>query len=226
VEEWMKKWTGGVSPENMGQVPVRFRIEPPNPDDEPYHQWAQAAGIEPYPEEREYWEKQRAIERRERERNASDRTSGGGSRQKPPGGAIIVSPGPEDPRMGGGRQIGLALERDLFRLRQTGSITYKDGAWQRESLTDVDWGKAVVDSSYFERSFKEAVKRASSIRFDLTSFSDARFLANRTRGFAAEDNVTNAELDWILTHPELLGKTTFVRGGEEVRWSGSGFVPK
>lgn len=69
----------------------------------------------------------------------------------------------------------------------------------------------------FEQSFFDATGRASTIRFDLTSFSLASPSAVR--------GVTTWELNTVLTNPSLLSRTTFFRAGQQLFWTGSSFIP-
>ena len=62
--------------------------------------------------------------------------------------------------------------------------------------------------------FQEAAKNADGIKFDVSSY-DVDF---------PKPGVTAYELNQILGNSSLLDKTTFIRAGQKVIWSGSGFV--
>jgi len=130
------------------------------------------------------------------------------------GGALLE--GAAEAMSGGrlARTIGLGLYEDLSLVRFRGAITYENAGWQTAGLTRVDFGKALVDRYWFERSFKEAVQNADAIQFEVTSFKVGYH----------QPGVTQWELTYLLERPDLLRKTTFIRNGKDVAWNGTGFV--
>lgn len=115
---------------------------------------------------------------------------------------------------GGGKSIGLGLDADLGNHIGTGAITYENGAWQQAGLTSVPWWQAWDNPSAFMKAFQEAAGNAGSIRFDVSSFMV---------GYS-NPGITQRELDYILSNPSLLQKTTFIQNGQQVIWNGTGFV--
>lgn len=121
-------------------------------------------------------------------------------------------------------EIGLGLNddpwplNDLNRTRKAGALTFENAAWQKAGLTSLPWREVDGSRAGFWRSFEQAAGNASSIRFDVTSFDEARFLANPSGG------MTNRGLQHILNNPSLLEKTTFYRGGQAAVWNGTTFV--
>ncbi len=111
------------------------------------------------------------------------------------------------------KTIGLGLDGDLMNLRGTGAITYKNAGWQQAGLTTVDVGRA-TEASWFRMSFNEASQNAGAIRFDVSSFDLAY----------PKPGMTSWELNQVVNDPSLLGKTTFIKNGEQVLWDGSGFL--
>lgn len=115
-----------------------------------------------------------------------------------------------------GKIIGLGIDTDLTLHRGSGAIIYEYGAWQKAGLTSVDWGKASIDKYHFRSSFREAAENAAGIRFEVTNFNP----------FYHKPGITNFEFDHILSNPALLQKTTFIKGGNEVIWTGTQFISK
>jgi hypothetical protein len=79
-------------------------------------------------------------------------------------------------------------------------------------------------AGHFGRAFHQAVARAERIHFALDGIRDIEEAVRLgTRGFMRGDpargipgNMTNAELHYIKTHPEILAKTLFYREGQSV----------
>jgi hypothetical protein len=79
-------------------------------------------------------------------------------------------------------------------------------------------------AGHFGRAFHQAVARAESIHFALDGIHDVEEAVRLgARGFMRGDpargipgNMTNAELHYIKTHPEILAKTLFYRDGQIV----------
>ncbi|MEZ4913582.1 MAG: hypothetical protein R2798_05955 [Chitinophagales bacterium] len=113
-----------------------------------------------------------------------------------------------------GKTIGLGLDIDLPRHRGTGAITYKLAGWQQAGLTKVNWGRASVDDYYFFESFKESVKNAGAINFNVSNFDP----------YYPKPKVTNQEFNYIINNPSLLQKTTFIQNSDRVFWNGKEFV--
>jgi hypothetical protein len=111
-------------------------------------------------------------------------------------------------------RIGLGLDDALINLRGTGAITYKNAGWQRAGLTRVDWGRASMDDYYFRQSFNDAAKKADGITFDVTGFDP---------GYKGP-SITSWEFKTIVEDPALFKKTTFIRDGEAVMWTGTELV--
>ncbi|MDH6252598.1 hypothetical protein M2347_002325 [Chryseobacterium sp. H1D6B] len=114
------------------------------------------------------------------------------------------------------KEIGLGLDADLALHRGTGAITWKEAKWQKEGLTSVDWGKAVIDKYHFKSSFREAAENATGIRFEVTNFNPLYH----------KPGMTNFEFNHILSTPGLLEKTTFIKNGNQVLWDGAKFISK
>jgi RHS repeat-associated protein len=116
-----------------------------------------------------------------------------------------------------GHAIGLGLDVDLSSPALSGTLTYRQGAWQRAGLTKVDWGRASVDTMWFKRSFRDAVSKAESIIVDVTHY-DPSF---------PKDGITKYEIDYVLDAANnLREKTTFIKDGAKAEWNGSNFVKK
>lgn len=113
------------------------------------------------------------------------------------------------------KTIGLGIDSDLPNHRGSGAITYENGGWQKAGLTRVDAARAAMDSMYFKKSFEQAARNADAISFDVSGFHPTQF----------PDSITTWEFNTIISNPSLLHKTTFIRNGSVVKWSGTEFVP-
>ncbi|THU30796.1 RHS repeat protein [Niastella caeni] len=113
--------------------------------------------------------------------------------------------------------IGLGIAQDLPGHRGTGAITWKNAAWQEAGLTKVDYGKMYIGDEFaIKEAFRDAVKNADAVRFDVTGFDP----------FTKNPGVTNYEFNYINNDPALLQKTTFIQNGGEVTWDGKMFKKK
>ncbi len=109
------------------------------------------------------------------------------------------------------REIALGLDPYYKRLaEQTQSLHWKE--WAPYALT-----RRRVDK-HFGRAFHQAVRRAERIHFTLDGIPQAMIPEALRRGRAGFffPNYTNAELHYIVTHPEFLSKTTFYRNSQAV----------
>ena len=89
-----------------------------------------------------------------------------------------------------------------------------DSAWWREWVTAGITRRTI--EVRFGRAFHQAMERAKTINFSLDGISDiARAVRSGRAGFRL-GNMTNAELHYIATHPDILEKTKFFRTIEGV----------
>jgi hypothetical protein len=109
------------------------------------------------------------------------------------------------------REIALGLD-PYYKLlaEQTQSVHWK--GWATYGIT-----RRRVDKRC-GRAFHQAVQRAECIHFALDGIADTMIPEAVRRGCAGFffPNYTNAELQYIALHPDILAKTTFYRNGRVV----------
>ncbi len=109
------------------------------------------------------------------------------------------------------REIALGID-PYYKLlaEQTQSVHWK--GWATYGIT-----RRRVDKR-FGRVFHQAVQQAKYIHFALDGIADTMIPEAVRRGRAGFffPNYTNAELHYIVIHPDILAKTTFYRNGRVV----------
>jgi RHS repeat-associated protein len=124
---------------------------------------------------------------------------------------------PESPLASSKVTVGLGLDADLASNKRAGAITYKNAGWQQAGLTKVDWGRMYAGDEFsIKEAFRDAVKKADAIRFDVTGFDPSY----------KKPGITNYEFNYITNDPALLQKTSFIKNGGEVKWDGKQFTGK
>jgi RHS repeat-associated protein len=123
-----------------------------------------------------------------------------------------AAPFPDDDAPKGGLEI--ALGKDIpgggykQLAEQTGASRWQD--WASEGVT-----RRTV-TNHFGRAYHQACERASKIHFSLDGIDDVAAAIKSGKSGFTPGNMTNAELEYIFSNPQMLNKTIFYRNGKIV----------
>jgi RHS repeat-associated protein len=104
---------------------------------------------------------------------------------------------------------GVALGKDIAGRGMKELAEQTNSSWYRNWAKDGITRRTVTNN--FGRAFHDAVQRATVIRFSLDGIDDIPAALSAGRAGFVEDNMTNAELEYLWKNPDLLKKTIFYK---------------